>query len=511
MMGNFYRLEPARQRELSFRRLLKYLQEVVYPYHPAFRESCRKAGVDPTRIRTYEEFCELPLMTKGEYRAAPLSYILQPIFPGKKPLFPTTPIDKKYLLKYAAQAMLNKPRVKTALFRKDSLKERIRQRAMREWFPIHTHASSGSTGDPTPAVYTHRDLTHILPELSAAHLVQPDSPSAGVPTIEYDHRRMNIFPGAPHLAFFQSIFIKTTVGINLFDTFGGKVIPTDRQIEIFANGGFNTVGAIPSYLVYWLRRAIELVEAGRIKPFGTSFMAAVLGGESVSPHLKKHLHDLASRLGAHPSFRVLETFGSTEMKWAGFECDEGSGLHLNPKFYFWELLHPQTRKPVGPGEPGVLVFSHVDWRGTTFTRYWTGDLVQGGYREGTCPKCGYSFFRVVGPIARADKDFSKVKGVQVALQVLVGAVRDTPGVRNCQVILDKEDEFGRDLVIVRVLPELGADTAKIERMVCENIRAATELTPDKIVFETNPEAFEAELFARTGIKAEFLVERRTAS
>ena len=360
----------------------------------------------------------------------------------------------------------------TGLFRKEGLREKVKQRAIREWLPIHTHASSGSTGDPTPAVYTHRDLTYVLPELASGHMVQPDVLDPEVPGPGYEHRRMNIFPGAPHLAFFQSVFIKTTVGLNLFDTFGGKVIPTDRQIEIFANGGFNTIGAIPSYLVYWLRRAVELKEAGKIKAFGPGFMGAILGGEPVSAALRKHLHELARKMEAHPRFRVLETFGSTEMKWAGFECDEGSGLHLNPRFYFWEILDPGTREPVADGEPGVLVFSHVDWRGTVFTRYWTGDLIQGGHAYDRCEKCGYTFFRVRGPIARADKDFAKVKGVQVALQTLVGTVRDTPGVRNCQVILEKEDPkdpLSRDSVAIRLVLEGGADPDLIGALVRERV------------------------------------------
>jgi phenylacetate-CoA ligase len=506
---NFYRMEPRAQREQVFRNLLKYIREVVYPYHPAFRKMCQEFDVDPRRFRTYEDFQQLPVVTKSDYRAAPLSYVLQPTFPGKTPLYPTSPINRKYLVKYLAQAALNYPRVKTGLFRRETLREKVEQRAIREWFPIHTHVSSGSTGEPTPVLYTHRDLTEILPELAASQMAQVLR--TDVPAFRYDNRRMNIFPGAPHLAFFQSVFIKTTLGLNMFDTFGGKVIPTDRQIEIFANGGFHSLAAVPSYLVHWLRRAVELREAGKVKPFGENFVMAVLGGEPVSEPMRKYIHELAARMGAHPQFRILETLGSTELRWAGSECFEGSGIHLNPKYYFCEVLDPVTRKPVADGEPGVLTFSHVGWRGTVFTRYWSGDLVQGGGTWDRCPSCGYTFFRVRGPIARADKDFTKIKGVQVALQQLVGAVRDSAGVRNCQVILEKDARdgaFGRDLVTVRVLPEPGADRDAVAAAVRESVRTATELSPDRIVFEADAPAFEAELFSRTGIKADFLVDRR---
>ncbi|MEQ1878696.1 MAG: hypothetical protein ABL958_18785, partial [Bdellovibrionia bacterium] len=84
--------------------------------------------------------------------------------------------------------------------------------------------------------------------------------------------------------------------MNLFDTFGGKVIPTDRQIEIFSKGKFNTIGSIPSYLIYWLRRAVELAEAGKVEPFGNNFLGVVLGAEPISPSMRAMIHDLANKL-----------------------------------------------------------------------------------------------------------------------------------------------------------------------------------------------------------------------
>src|SRR3954468_16845818 len=85
-LANFYELDAETQRKKSFQRLLKYIREVVYPYHPAFRKTCQDAGIDPRKIRTYEDFARIPLTAKADYREAPLTYILQPIFPGKDPL-----------------------------------------------------------------------------------------------------------------------------------------------------------------------------------------------------------------------------------------------------------------------------------------------------------------------------------------------------------------------------------------------------------------------------------------
>ncbi|MBI4563264.1 MAG: hypothetical protein HY716_01045 [Planctomycetes bacterium] len=503
-MVDFYRLEPARQKELAFRRLRTYLRTVVAPFHPAFR----KSGVDVARIRSPEDLRRIPIVTKEEVRADPTAFILQPSVPGISLPHATYPLGRMRLLRYLWQAVMNRPQEATARFRRQTLREKVTQRICREWLPIHFHASSGLTGESTLAAYTYHDLAFVLPELAASLMVRPDRPDPAVLYPEWTHRSLSLMPGAPHLAFFQPLFLKLFLGASAFETFGGRVIPTERQIEIFSKGRFHGVAAVPSYLIYWLRRAVEMVEAGQIPPFGEQFLGAAVGAEPISDAMRRRIHELTEKLGAHPKFRIIETYGSTELKWAGAECSEGSTIHLNPRFYFWELLHPKTREPVGAGEPGVLVFSHIDWRGTVFIRYWTGDLIRGGLLHDRCPRCGYTFVRIRGPIARAERDFTKIKGTLVPLQDLVAEIRDTPGVRNCQVILDREENDGRDRMIVRLLLESGSKAEVVSEAVRHNVRNAMEVTPDEIVIEREVEAFEAELFGRTGIKAEYVVERR---
>ena len=204
----------------------------------------------------------------------------------------------------------------------------------------------------------------------------------------------------------------------------------------------------------------------------------------------------------------------TEMKWGFLECRETSGIHLNPRYYYWELLDPETREPVPEGAPGVLVFSHIDWRGTVLIRYWTGDLVKGGMRWTRCHHCGYTFPKIYPPICRAEKDFTKIKGARVDLTSLIESVRATPGVRDFQVILDSEshdDEFSRDHVIVHLLCQDDVPTGdrpQIEAALRERVKRHTEISPDEVIFENDAEEFSRRLFDKNGIKAEYIVERR---
>jgi phenylacetate-CoA ligase len=327
---------------------------------------------------------------------------------------------------------------------------------------------------------------------------------------DWTERKLVLFPGAPHVAFYGAVLTKVLVGSPSFETFGGAVIPTDRQIALFARGGFSSLVAIPSYLVYWLRRALVLQREGQVGKL-TSLRRAVLGAEPVSESLRELIRALATEAGAESALRIVQCVGMTEMKWTFFECSERSGLHLNPKYYYWEVLHPETREPVGPGEPGVLVFTHVGWRGTVLVRYWTGDLVKGGMVWNRCEHCGYTFPRVFPPICRAVQDFTKLKGARVDLPELAEVVRATPGVRSFQVSLESEEpdaEFSRDVLAITVLPEPGHATSAIEDALRTRVKAATEVSPDRIVFEHDVEALDRKLFATPSMKAQYVVERR---
>lgn len=505
-MRNFYLLNEREQREASFKRLVEYIREVVYPYHPYYRRLFKEHGIDPARIRTPADLARIPVTYKDDYRPDPIAFILQPTVPGKEPLYDTARIGGKFLAKYALQGIANYPRDYSSLYRtnygESFAYRKIGRRLAQEWLPIHFHASAGSTGDPTPAVYTYRDLHKNAAETASAFWLGRH--------VRWDMRALNIFPGAPHLAFFQVIMGKWLGGSSGFDTFGGKVVPTERQIQLFQEGGFEAIIAIPSYLVYWLRRALEMVRSGEVEPLSKLFIGLV-AAEPLSDSLRNYIKDMVLAIGGREDFMLCQGYDMTEMKVAFYECTERSNIHLNPKYFYWEVVDPETCEPVPEGEPGVLVFSHIDWRGTSFLRYYTGDLIAGGVRWERCVNCGLTYPKMFPPIMRAKKDFTKLKGTRVSLPDLVSAVRDTAGVYQFQAVLDKEvpgDEFSRDWLVIRVAAEDGHEPAAVAAAVKKNVKGVTEVTPDEVVIEADREKLELELFEKTGIKAEYVVEKR---
>ena len=65
-----------------------------------------------------------------------------------------------------------------------------------------------------------------------------------------------------------------------------------------------------------------------------------------------------------------------------------------------EIVDPKTGEPVGEGQPGEIVFTPLDARGTVVLRYRTGDLIEGGLVYEPCPHCGRHLPRLVGRISR---------------------------------------------------------------------------------------------------------------
>jgi phenylacetate-coenzyme A ligase PaaK-like adenylate-forming protein len=509
---NYYDLEPARQQAESLSRLLRYLRRDVARYHPYLRRLYREQRIDVTRLRTPGDLVSLPLIRKDQLRAEPLMFVLQPRSPGAPPLpegYDTEPLPAPALAKYVMRAALNFPRDHSPAVQQPAFREKVIRRGQMEWLPVHYHASTGSTGEPTPVMFTWRDLHRIVGEM-AQLAIRHKNPGPDYVAYKWTDRWMSLMPAAPHVAFFSAVLAKILVGTPGFETFGGAVIPTDRQLELFARGGFSTLIGIPSYVTYWLRRARVLQQQGAIGPF-SGLVRLLVGAEPVSESLREHIRKLALEVGADRRAKVIQSYGMTEFKWIFYECYEGAGIHLNPKYYYWELLHPESLRPVEPGEPGVLVFSHVGWRGTTLIRYWTGDLIKGGMRWDRCPHCGYTFPRIFPPICRADKDFTKIKGTRVDLSLLTETVRDTAGVRRFQIVLEnenREEEFSRDVVAVHVVAEPGASRSDLELLIAMRTKHATELSPDRIVFEENEAEFEKRLFGKNGVKAEYILERR---
>ncbi len=73
--------------------------------------------------------------------------------------------------------------------------------------------------------------------------------------------------------------------------------------------------------------------------------------------------------------RVFDHYGMTEMGLGGgVECTAHAGYHLREADLYFEIIDPDTGKPVPDGHEGEIVFSTLTRRGMPLIRYRTGDF-----------------------------------------------------------------------------------------------------------------------------------------
>ncbi len=494
----FADVEPAEQQRQSLDRLLDYVDDTIGRYHPYYRRLFRSLGISAGDLRSYDDFRRIPITTKADIVDNQADFNLMPRYPGAGDTHDAEEVAPELMARYRAAAAPGNFR---DIFGMRPEEERVREQFLLDWRPIHFQMSGGTTGKAIVTGYTQSDLTERFSR-SGAWWYGLNR------TLTQDDKWLNLLPAAPHLAIYATMLIPLMQGQPNFNTFGGKVTPTENQVLLAAADAFNVVIALPSYLMHWLRIAVKMRAEGRIGPI-TSFRAAYCVGEPVTEAYRSLLKGLFAELGSE-NVSVVEGMSSTELRTGGFyECAEGSKLHFDPSGFFAEILDPETREPVAPGEPGVFVWSHIGWHGTAILRYWTGDYVSGGLRWGTCPHCKVTIPRLVTPIWRAEKDETKIRGTRVEAVRLLDAVRGAGGVNTFQIVLRKQDEndpFSRDIIDVTVSAQPGADEGEVADNVRSNVLKETELTPDVVSFASAVEV-EERLFAKK-LKAEWLVDQR---
>ena len=361
-------------------------------------------------------------------------------------------------------------------------RERVKKEFEAEFRPIFVTFTTGRSAEPTPFVYTQRDLAHLT--------------TAGRRLVEIcgsrpDDRSLNMLPFAPHLAFWLTHYAGTASGIMMLSSGGGKVMGTEGNIRLIRSFKPTVLIGIPTFVYHLMHQAAEQgVHCENLK-------GIVLAGEKVSEGLRQKLRDLALELGA-PDVHVLATYGFTEAKQAWAECpfphDQASGgYHLNPDLGVMEVVDPQTGRAVPTGQPGELVFTPLDSRGTVVLRYRTGDFIDGGLTYQPCPHCGRTLPRLVGNISRRSEikemSLDKIKGTLVDFNELEHVLDDSRHIGAWQVELRKlrDDPLELDELVLHVQKINGTDEADVSNELKARCVSHLEICPNRILFHTAAE------------------------
>jgi phenylacetate-CoA ligase len=433
--------------------LKRFMTNRVVPFTKFYREMFSKNGIDARDITSTDDLAKLPFTSKLDFEN-PRDFVI---------------IPDEVVLKKQWRTIVS-GLTKGPATTKAALEKELR--------PILLTSTTGRSSAPVPFLYTSHDLARL--EEGGRRLMQLCQSDAA-------NRHVNAFPFAPHLAFWQAHYAGTGHNTFMLSTGGGKTVGTDGNIRIIDKINPDAIIAMPTFLYHLLQ------EGKSGGSHWTNLKRLVLGGEKVPAGMRRKLKELCSEMGA-TDVSIMSTYGFTEAKIAFTECrqtngDEPSGFHIYPDMCFIEIINPETGERVPNGQPGEIVLTQLDSRGTIVIRYRTGDLIENGMTYQPCPHCGRTCPRLLGKISRVS-DFKnlhidKLKGTLVDFNALENILDDTEGLGAWQVELRKrnDDPLESDIVIVHAVT-LKGDEQHLRESIAHRFQTATEFAPNEIKFHT---------------------------
>lgn len=454
-------LDKNTLRLAQVKQLKTFLRDHVIPFSHFYREMFNQAHIDPEKFTSLDDLRRIPFSSKKDL-------LVTPDHPDRARDFVLIP-DESQLAKRPSVVM-------HALLRG---KAHVKAALEREYRPIFLTSTTGRSADPIGFLYTAYDLDNLASAGKRLVEVLGTSP---------DERVLNMFPFAPHLAFWQAHYATAAFGVFAVGTGGGKTMGTDGNLRLMEKIKPHTILGMPTFLYHVLTQAAEEERSFE------NLKTLVLGGEKVPPGMRTKLATLVKLVSGNDA-RVLATYGFTEAKMGWGECpfrpdQPASGYHLYPDLGLFEVIDPKSGEVLPEGSPGELVFTPLDARGSVVLRYRTGDCIDGGLTYEPCPYCKRIMPRLVGNISRSsavkELRFDKVKGTLVDFNELEHLLDDAEHVGAWQVELRKvhDDPLEIDELILHVEKIGSKDEETVARQLANRVAAHIEINPNQVLFHS---------------------------
>jgi phenylacetate-CoA ligase len=220
---------------------------------------------------------------------------------------------------------------------------------------VRLHASSGTTGKPTPVFHTRRDLENWI-NCMARNCYIAGIRQNDVCQIAFKY---TLFTGA-----FGHHLGAERVGAMVIPTSSGQ---TERQLLMMQDFKTTVLHCTPSYAIVIAEKMSEM----GIDKDSLSLRIGIHGAEPMTEALRAEIEE---RLG----ILSIGDYGLTELGGPGvsIECPEKAGYHINEDYFYPEIIDPETMKPLAEGDTGELVFTTLQKEASPLIRYRTGDITR---------------------------------------------------------------------------------------------------------------------------------------
>jgi phenylacetate-CoA ligase len=248
--------------------------------------------------------------------------------------------------------------------------------------------------------------------------------------------------------------------------FRSHLLPAFEMPERQMDGYLDTIRKLRPRMLFGYASALALL-AGHAERRGRTMTdlgirVAFTTGETLYPEQRAVIESVFAT-------SVANGYGARDAGFIAHQCPAGS-LHLSAEHVIVELIDEEGH-PVGPGQKGEIVVTHMATMDFPFIRYRTGDVAVMGTEP--CP-CGRGL-PVLREVFGRSTDFVRTRsGNSLHALALIYEVRDKPGVRAFKFVQDEDLSLELQLVAG---PELTDDVeASIRRGVLARMGDASRLS-----------------------------------
>ena len=429
--------------------LEKLRQQVRYTYANSgfYREFYRDAPVDPTNLRSLEEFSQLPILTKEEIR-----------------------VEQEEHPPFGRFLCVPESRV------------------------FRVHGTSGTTGRPTVFGISQDDWMRIA-EAHARVLW-----GAGLRPTD---RVMVAAVFSLYVGSWGALVGAERLGAACFPFGAGVPGQTERAVEWINLVKPTALYATPSYALYLAETAREMGFDPR-EDFTFRFM--FFSGEP-GASVPSTASEIEDTFGCY----VVDQGSMAEMTpWmSNSGCRHlERGMHLWQDIVYTELVDAESRQPVPLGAEGVPVYTHLERDSQPMIRYWSGDITRWDMLD--CP-CGRTYPTLPwGIYGRAD-DMIIVRGQNVFPSHIEDILRGMPEFGGeFRLLLERErGQLDRLTVQTEVKPEIYRESeqgpANLDRLGEQFAAQLRRALGVSLLVELKPFGE----FERTQFKARRVIDRRS--
>ncbi len=396
--------------------------DLVFERHPYYRDLFQRERLRRDHFQSIDDLERIPVTTKAQYMAESQRFVLE----------------------------------------SDGLEPEMRT----VWDVMYTTGST--SGVPTPFVSTSYDFFNILKLQRNMLLLRGVQPTDLI---------ANLFPltTVPHGAWIRVLHAAASLQIPVVSAMPGNPSPhfdlgrsLDEVIALLRAQSPTILWGVPSYVQRVLARATEL---GTRLP---SVRKVFVTGEALSETAREHMMAALASAGAHHA-QVSISYGATEMQGGMIECHPGAGLHNPlPAQFQVDIVHPETGRALAEGEPGNVLLTHLERRGTVLLRYALGDISV--LTREPCPCCGAVTDRLTRTPRRADA-LVKVKGMLVNPDAVIAELERHLGGCPFQITVEHVADVPLSGDRLRVRVER-ADDATLSGDLVRLVKHACGVTPD---------------------------------